>query len=208
MFPFSSCIRDVRRIRVAPYTWTISRPAELWFGIHYLSPLLFLRPFVVLFFFLFVANLQLTWSSLTTLAGLSDWLSKIPLSPAWSKLGPANVWWWTEIMNILAWKSRRIIKRKTSIHAKSWQVNIKNSRRLNSLTAGHMTSVGSSGRGVFCFFFIFFKICLSHPYTSVSLKFLRTFRNFRNLWNTGRIRKLAVIIDINPFLTDYWSKLP
>ena len=44
------------------------------------------------FFFLFVPNLQLTWSSLTTLAGLSDWLSKIPLSPAWSKLGPANVW--------------------------------------------------------------------------------------------------------------------
>ena len=92
MFPFSSCIRDVRRIRVVPYTWTISRTAELWFGIHYLSPLLFLRPFVVLFFFLFVPNLQLTWSSLTTLAGLSDWLSKIPLSPAWSKLGPANVW--------------------------------------------------------------------------------------------------------------------
>ena len=56
MFPFSSCIRDVRRIRVAPYTWTISRPAELWFGIHYLSPLLFLRPFVVLFFFSFCAK--------------------------------------------------------------------------------------------------------------------------------------------------------
>ena len=92
MFPFSSCIRDVRIIRFTPYTWTISRTAELWFGIHYLSPLLFLRTFVVLFFFLFVPNLQLTWSSLTTLAGLSDWLSKIPLSPAWSKLGPANVW--------------------------------------------------------------------------------------------------------------------
>ena len=56
MFPFSSCIRDIRRIRVAPYTWTISRPAELWFGIHYLSPLLFLRPFVVLFFFSFCAK--------------------------------------------------------------------------------------------------------------------------------------------------------
>ena len=42
-----------------------------------------------------------------------------------------------------------------SIHAKSWQVNIKNSRRLNSLTAGHMTSVDSSGSGVFCFFLFF-----------------------------------------------------
>ena len=53
-----------RRICVAPFTWTIPRPAESWFDSHYLSPLLFLRPFVVLFlfFFLFVPNLQLTWS--------------------------------------------------------------------------------------------------------------------------------------------------
>ena len=56
MFPFSSCIRDVRRIRVVHYTWTISRTAELWFGIHYLSPLLLLRPFVVLFFFFFLCQ--------------------------------------------------------------------------------------------------------------------------------------------------------
>ena len=56
MFPFSSCIRDVRRIRVEPYTWTISRTAEVWFRIHYLSPLLFLRPFVVLFLFSFWAK--------------------------------------------------------------------------------------------------------------------------------------------------------
>ena len=54
--------RHVRRIRVAPYTWTIPRPAESWFKIHYLSPLLFLRSFVALLFFLFLPNLQLTWS--------------------------------------------------------------------------------------------------------------------------------------------------
>ena len=54
--------RQVRRIRVAPYTWTIPRPAESWFKIHYLSPLLFLRSFVALLFFLFLPNLQLTWS--------------------------------------------------------------------------------------------------------------------------------------------------
>ena len=54
--------RHLRRIRVAPYTWTIPRPAESWFDIHYLSPLLFLQPFVVVFVFLFLPNLQLTWS--------------------------------------------------------------------------------------------------------------------------------------------------
>ena len=54
--------RHLRRIRVAPYTWTIPRPAESWFDIHYLSPLLFLQPFVVAFVFLFLPNLQLTWS--------------------------------------------------------------------------------------------------------------------------------------------------
>ena len=90
--------RHLRRIRFAPYTWTISRPAKSWFDIHYLSPLLFLRPFVVLFFFRFSAkpsaNLELVGLSLspTILAGLSDRLSKIPLGPAWSMIGSANVW--------------------------------------------------------------------------------------------------------------------
>ena len=72
--------RHLRRIRVAPYTWTIPRPAESWFDIHYLSPLLFLRPFVVFFSFSakLSADLELVGPSLslTTLAGLSDRLSK------------------------------------------------------------------------------------------------------------------------------------
>ena len=74
-----------RRICDAPYTWTIPRPAESWFDSHYLSPLLFLRPFVALFLFFFSfcakpsADLGLVGLSLTTLAGLSDRLSKIPL---------------------------------------------------------------------------------------------------------------------------------
>ena len=40
-------------IRVAPYMWTIPSSAESWFDIHYLSSLLFLRPFVVLLSFFF-----------------------------------------------------------------------------------------------------------------------------------------------------------
>ena len=76
-----------RRICDAPYTWTIPRPAESWFDSHYLSPLLFLRSFVALFLFFFSfcakpsADLGLVGLSLslTTLAGLSDRLSKIPL---------------------------------------------------------------------------------------------------------------------------------
>ena len=89
--------RHVRRIRVAPYTWTIPRPAESWFKIHYLSPLLFLRPFVALLFFSFSAkpsaDLELVGLSLshTTVATLWDRLSKIPLGPVWSNIGPANV---------------------------------------------------------------------------------------------------------------------
>lgn len=35
---------------------------KLWFDIHYLNPVLLLRSFVVLFFFLFLPNPQLTWS--------------------------------------------------------------------------------------------------------------------------------------------------
>ena len=82
-------------IRVAPYMWTIPSSAESWFDIHYLSSLLFLRPFVVFFSFstkpsagLKLVELSL---SLTTLAELSDRLSKIPLGLAWSKIGPANL---------------------------------------------------------------------------------------------------------------------
>ena len=59
---------------------------------HYLSPLLFLRLFAVLFSFSAKpsADLELVGLSLslTTHAGLSDRLSKIPLGSAWSKIGP------------------------------------------------------------------------------------------------------------------------
>ena len=68
---------------------------KLWFDIHYLNPVLLLRSFVVLFFFYFCQTLSWPgagWAiTLTTLAGLSDQLSKILLGPAWSKIGPANV---------------------------------------------------------------------------------------------------------------------
>ena len=85
----------LRKICVVPYTRTIPHSAELWFDIHYLNPVLLLRSFVVLFFFFFCQTLswpEAGWAiTLTTLAGLSDQLSKILLGPAWSKIGPANV---------------------------------------------------------------------------------------------------------------------
>ena len=48
----------LRKICVVPYTRTIPHPAELWFDIHYLNPVLLLRSFVVLFFFFFCQTLS------------------------------------------------------------------------------------------------------------------------------------------------------
>ena len=79
--------RHLRWIRVAPYTWTILITWALCSSCGYLPYCLFsfsAKP---------SADLELVGLSLslTTLAGLSDRLSKIPLGLAWSKIGPANV---------------------------------------------------------------------------------------------------------------------
>ena len=53
-------------IRVAPYMWTIPSSAESWFDIHYLSSLLFLRPFVVLLSFFFCQTFSWPWAGRAT----------------------------------------------------------------------------------------------------------------------------------------------
>ena len=53
-------------IRVAPYMWTILSSAESWFDIHYLSSLLFLRPFVVLLSFFFCQTFSWPWAGRAT----------------------------------------------------------------------------------------------------------------------------------------------
>ena len=76
--------RHLRWIRVAPYTWTILITWALCSSCGYLPYCLFsfsAKP---------SADLELVGLSLslTTHAGLSDRLSKIPLGSAWSKIGP------------------------------------------------------------------------------------------------------------------------
>ena len=107
--------------------------------------------------------------------------------------------------------SSDLVKRKTSIHAETWWVNIKipadwtiQLRVISGSNAWHW----QLRKRCLLFFFDFFKICLLHPYTSVSLKFLQNFRNFRNLWNTGRIRKRCVMTDFSVKQTQIWSKFP
>ena len=169
--------RHLRRIRVAPYTWIIPRPAESWFDFvpldeinhllftfiasalgsklainsrttsshvfrascsllaHDVLPIGLLEPFALLaaichiVFCLFLPNLQVTriCRAIALTYHTCKTIGPIKQNSARSRLiRDRSSQCRVEMTKILAWEwSWRIMKRKTSIHAESWRVNIK-----------------------------------------------------------------------------------